>query len=255
MKGSIKLFFIIISIEGFCQADPNTNDYINNYDSYLKNTHFNKPSQWSFSDYTSTGNVDVSTGKFGLSIPVWDLKDENFTLPIGLSYSTSGLKINQNSNEVGMNWQLFSGGSISRRVLGTRDESMSYRAPIPAIGGNAHYEYAGSPWPSELRQFGFMDHFGVYNSEPTHQGSLQHDRLNNFNEFFPRSYNDGFHDATVAQSIYEMLRTGDNKEMERDIFTFNVGNRSFNFAAIQRGVGAFLFDMVPLDDKGIKIEY
>ncbi len=255
MKDLVKLLLTFISLQGFCQTDSNTNDYINNYDSYLKNTHLNKPSQWSFNDYTNMGNVDVSTGKFGLSVPVWDIKDENFSLPIGLSYSTSGLKINQNSTEVGMNWHLFSGGSISRRVLGTRDESMSYSAPPPSIGGTTHYEYAGSPWPSELGQFGFMDHFGVYNSEPTHQGSLQHNRLNNFNEFFPRNYNDGFHDSTVAQSIYEMLRTSDNKEMERDIFTFNVGNRTFNFAAIQRGVGTFLFDMVPLDDKGIKIEY
>jgi hypothetical protein len=71
------------------------------------------------------GNIPVSyyTGKMNLSVPLLDLKADNYDMPISLSYNSSGFMPNLVNGWVGQNWTLNAGGVITRVVKGLPDES------------------------------------------------------------------------------------------------------------------------------------
>ena len=70
------------------------------------------------------GNVPVSlfTGTPEISIPLYDLKVHDFTLPISLNYHASGTQVDQHPGWVGLGWSLFAGGVITRSVNDLPDE-------------------------------------------------------------------------------------------------------------------------------------
>jgi hypothetical protein len=68
------------------------------------------------------GNVDMYTGKFNFNLPIYTLKSRTLEVPISLSYSTSGAKVDENSSWVGHQWSLSAGGVISRVMKGLPDE-------------------------------------------------------------------------------------------------------------------------------------
>lgn len=77
------------------------------------------------------GNVPVnlSTGAINFSVPLYELKVKNATLPISLSYSSNGIKVDAIASWVGMEWSLFAGGVISRMVRGGPDENSTCNIP------------------------------------------------------------------------------------------------------------------------------
>lgn len=60
--------------------------------------------------------VDLSTGQASIEIPVYTISTGKLTIPVSLSYDASGIKVEQNSSEVGLGWSLVAGGNISRIV-------------------------------------------------------------------------------------------------------------------------------------------
>lgn len=67
--------------------------------------------------------VDYYTGQPDISIPFFSKKlSGDLNLNVGLSYSTSGIKINNRSGWVGTGWNLEAGGVIARTVRGLPDE-------------------------------------------------------------------------------------------------------------------------------------
>ena len=76
-------------------------------------------------------SVGLQNGASNLSVPIHTLKVGAFTLPINLSYSTNGFKVDEIPSRVGMNWTLNAGGVITRNVQG-RPDDLYPRAVKPA---------------------------------------------------------------------------------------------------------------------------
>lgn len=65
--------------------------------------------------------VDYYVGTTGVTIPLYDIKTANLSLPINLKYFSSGLKVGEDASWVGNGWSLAAGGVITRTVRGLDD--------------------------------------------------------------------------------------------------------------------------------------
>jgi hypothetical protein len=72
-------------------------------------------------------SVNESSGRITASVPIYNFQAGNLTLPIGLSYVGNGVKIDQQSNWVGTNWNLQAGGVVTRIVNHLPDETATNR--------------------------------------------------------------------------------------------------------------------------------
>ncbi|WP_418637461.1 hypothetical protein [Winogradskyella sp.] len=73
--------------------------------------------------------VNESTGMANINIPLYTFSTPNLSLPIGLSYTTSGVKVGQIASWVGMGWNLNAGGVITRNIRGLPDEDATRSFP------------------------------------------------------------------------------------------------------------------------------
>jgi YD repeat-containing protein len=74
--------------------------------------------------FTAFGNIpfNSSTGAFQYSLPVYTIEMPDFNMPVSLTYSSSGVKIDEVSSVTGHDWSLDAGGIISRVMRGKPDE-------------------------------------------------------------------------------------------------------------------------------------
>jgi len=81
------------------------------------------------------GNVPISfyTGRINLSIPLYEIKGKEISLPISLSYNSGGVKVAEDPGWVGMGWTLNAGGVITRSVFGRPDEYQNYYYLVDSI--------------------------------------------------------------------------------------------------------------------------
>ena len=66
-----------------------------------------------------------SSGSIAHSIPLWKMKLGNNEFPVALTYSSSGIKVEEISSNVGLGWNLSAGGVITRSVLDLPDDIMN----------------------------------------------------------------------------------------------------------------------------------
>lgn len=66
-------------------------------------------------------NKNLYNGTISLSIPFYTYKDNDFELPIYLSYSSSGHMPNSKAGILGPDWQLIAGGVITTEIKGIPD--------------------------------------------------------------------------------------------------------------------------------------
>ncbi len=66
--------------------------------------------------------VSLYTGSSNINIPLHTINLNNFTLPVSLSYQSSGLKVDEIASFVGAGWTLNATGVISRTLYGLPDE-------------------------------------------------------------------------------------------------------------------------------------
>ncbi len=66
--------------------------------------------------------VDYSSGLPKVEIPIYTIQSGSLTLPISISYHTSGLKPSEDTGFIGLGWNLNYGGIISRTMKGYPDE-------------------------------------------------------------------------------------------------------------------------------------
>ncbi|MET3537267.1 RHS repeat domain-containing protein [Chryseobacterium limigenitum] len=88
------------------------------------------PTAYALGNY---GNVPVGlfTGSSNISVPLLTYKTENIKLPIGMFYTSNGIKIDEVSGNTGLGWNLNFGGVISRTVRDKPDDT-SQKLQIPA---------------------------------------------------------------------------------------------------------------------------
>lgn len=67
--------------------------------------------------------VDLYSGVPEISIPLYAIKMGEITVPINLSYHAAGIKVSENASWVGLGWALYTGGEVTRNVIGGADEA------------------------------------------------------------------------------------------------------------------------------------
>ena len=67
-------------------------------------------------------SVNLVTGTADVNIPVYTLSSGQVSIPIYLQYLATGVKTKDVESNAGMNWQLFSGGRLSRTIRGLPDD-------------------------------------------------------------------------------------------------------------------------------------
>jgi hypothetical protein len=90
--------------------------------------------------------VNECTGIPSISIPLFEVKANGYSLPVSLSYYAGGIKVEELSSWVGLGWSLNAGGVITRTVHGKPDES-GYTGNdgslIPANGNVSPFTHDG----------------------------------------------------------------------------------------------------------------
>lgn len=66
--------------------------------------------------------MDLYRGKANISIPIYSIGIGSINIPIGISYNTGGIKLNEQASTVGLGWSLNIPGNIFRSVKGLEDE-------------------------------------------------------------------------------------------------------------------------------------
>jgi hypothetical protein len=67
--------------------------------------------------------VNLYSGLPDISIPIFEAKSRELSVPITLSYHASGIRVDDVCGWVGTNWALNAGGVISRNIYGKADET------------------------------------------------------------------------------------------------------------------------------------
>ena len=69
-----------------------------------------------------TSPVNYNTGKVDVSIPLYEIRTKDFTLPLVLRYNSGGVKVSATNDIAGLGWTLDFGPSITRSIQGKPDE-------------------------------------------------------------------------------------------------------------------------------------
>ena len=100
--------------------DINGNGTVEDYIQSLK-IYPSEPTTASLGQYGEY-QMDYSNGLPDISIPLYEVKSGDLTVPIILRYQGGGIKVQQEATWVGLGWDLFFGGQITRTVNGFPDE-------------------------------------------------------------------------------------------------------------------------------------
>ena len=80
--------------------------------------------------------VSLYTGIPQISVPIWEVKTRDISLPISLSYHSRGVVVDEVSSWVGTGWSLNAGGVISRTIRGKDDFNSGYGTDFDYINPN-----------------------------------------------------------------------------------------------------------------------
>ncbi len=87
--------------------------------------------------------ISLFSGTPNINIPLYTIVDGDITVPISLSYHSSGIKVNEDASWVGLGWVLNAGGEIIREQRGNYDyESHSYASMSRLPTGNWNFNNA-----------------------------------------------------------------------------------------------------------------
>jgi hypothetical protein len=104
--------------------------------------------------------VDLSTGTVSATIPLFEVKCGELTIPLSLSYHTGGIKINEKSGPAGLGWKLGTIPVINRIIHGSADE-LGYLTN-PNVG---YYDYLKGP-PNKQTLIFMADGSQMYDENP-----------------------------------------------------------------------------------------
>lgn len=79
------------------------------------------PTAYELGRYGQT-DVGTFTGTPNISVPIYTYKTKNISIPITLNYNSNGIQVDQMETNVGLGWNLNTGGIINRVVRGQADE-------------------------------------------------------------------------------------------------------------------------------------
>lgn len=184
----LKLYLVLYML-GNCtisvaqQNFSSSNNYIPSFENSPNVTQFNK--------YIDFSNISLNTGSLTTSIPVYTINQGNITIPISIDYSGNGVKVEQESSNIGLGWSLNYGGIVSRQINGIIDDFISFEE---GCGGfistgikilnsiNSNNIYHDCSFPSEIDMEADMFNYSI----PNYSGKFVYDlNTNNFTQINP----------------------------------------------------------------------
>ncbi|MCI4668082.1 MAG: hypothetical protein MRZ79_07965 [Bacteroidia bacterium] len=116
-KFFMAVFLVLFASSGICQ-DPGDD----NNSHLLPDVIPPSPTAASLGTYGDM-SIGMFTGTISPNVPIYEVKSGSLTLPINLSYFSTGTKVDQVASWVGTGWSLNCGGVISRIMKGKPDEA------------------------------------------------------------------------------------------------------------------------------------
>jgi hypothetical protein len=192
MKIKLFLFFLMLSITGFAQLNPNT---------LLPNVMPTNPQAFQFMKY---GEIPVQeyTGTPNISIPIYNIETKALNIPIVLSYHPNGIKVNEDSGWVGLGWNLSTDMEIVQVVQGLDD-------------------YGSFKW-RRLPNFNCLI--------PLQTGGLSANSVMSQNSTFFLGLDDNWNGLNNYQCIFDGQFMSGLWDSEPDIFYFSAAGYSGKFA-------------------------
>lgn len=132
--------------------------------------------------------INYATGKAEYSVPIFEVKEGNITVPVMLKYSSNGVRVNQESTNVGLDWVLIAGGNVTKFVNDIDDNKYRVNHNTSSYSNTYYDDYYG--W---LTEYTPSSEWGQYVSK---KGRLVND---NEIEYAPDSK------ITPAASNYEQV--------------------------------------------------
>ncbi|MEO1519118.1 MAG: hypothetical protein AAFV95_29400, partial [Bacteroidota bacterium] len=105
MKQYFFFFLLLLSSAAVCQ--PTSGDEIDPSLSVMPPS----PSAAGLAKYTDFP-ISYTSGTPQISVPIYTLSGRGIQVPISLSYHSGGVKVDELSSCVGLNWSLNAGGSV-----------------------------------------------------------------------------------------------------------------------------------------------
>ena len=113
--------------------------------------------------------VSIYTGTATYSVPLYELKGKNLSLPISITYYSNGIKVDQVASNVGMGWSLNAGGVITRIIRGVNDDSdVNFPIPLPddittlPVWGQSEYVWNHIDSEPDLYAYNFAGRSGKF---------------------------------------------------------------------------------------------
>jgi hypothetical protein len=98
--------------------------------------------------------VGIYNGIPNISIPIYTVKFRDISVPISLSYHSSGIKVAEDASRVGLGWVLNAGGMLSRNIMGADDFITG--TYFNGIGGNNIIDFANGQGPTDSATTGCL---------------------------------------------------------------------------------------------------
>jgi hypothetical protein len=76
-------------------------------------------------------NMNSNTGVPDITIPLFEVKGKELSLPLSISYNASGIKVNEQAGNIGLCWSLSGAGLISRSIRGKSDDASFWQSIAP----------------------------------------------------------------------------------------------------------------------------
>ncbi len=150
---------------------------------------------------------NLYTGTAMASIPIYTYKDNDFVIPVSLSYASNGLMVNMPANSVGLGWFLNAGGMITRQIIDVPDEfDNDGTSPFPRNGGS-YWNY-----------WGYYEYYKNAAKNSANIPIFSNPQITQVEKYFYKK-----------EKTYCYRINSENVEMSPDIFSFNFMGHSGKF--------------------------
>ena len=178
------------------------------------------------------GNVNFSNGAITTRISLYDMKVHDYTLPLSLSYSSQGMKVDEASSRVGMGWSLQAGGMITRTVRGKPDELAIANPGLPTHfldDNGTNYTYfsnaAGAASGHDTQRDEYFFSFNGYSGKYVINDNNQAVCLSNEN--LKIALGSGLHEVTITTPDGVKYYFGQNDAFEKSLHFSMSGNQMY----------------------------
>ena len=122
------------------------------------------PQAWAMNRYGNE-SINLYNGTVGASIPIYDYKDNDFSIPVSINYSSDGYRPNIQNGPLGLGWNLSLGGAITREVRGIPDDTNASSEIYQFRDKYTGYHWFTSPYGQSPELYGYAYYCRDYDIE------------------------------------------------------------------------------------------